>query len=316
MAAPTVKPNSLVRIDPATNKIAAVIGVGSVPSATAVSTHSIWVYNRSGPSVTEIDAASETVRHTTKLIASPRPASSFEGPVLAADSGGAWTIGSDQRGRSYLTRLFSGPRGQRGYRLEQEPRGVAVGYGAVWVVTDGARDNGVLRISPSTGHVTMRVRLPRSAPVDSIAAGFGSVWVVSSSPGVLYRINPRSGRVTGRTTFQGRAARPQVVFGSIWVGTTESVGDTVIVDPQTVRFTADLGCCDPARGYDIAGFGSIWTFDSPTGTVERWDGATHQGVRNIHVTSPPYYGGLCLTSIAAGAGGVWATVTTNYEYGC
>jgi hypothetical protein len=122
--------------------------------------------------------------------------------------------------------------------------------------------------------------------------------------------------VTGRTTFLGRTTRPEVVFGLIWVGTTESKGDTVLVDPRTDGVVEGLGCCDPARGRDAVGFGSIWTFDSPTGTIERWNGVSHQGVLNIHVTSPPYYDGLCLTSIAAGGGAVWATVTANVNYGC
>ena len=174
----------------------------------------------------------------------------------------------------------------------------------------------MLRIDPANGKVTKRAHLPGSAPIDSVAAGLGSVWVVASSSGVLYRIDPRSGRVTGRTRLAGRLARPEVVFGSIWVGTTASGGDTLLVDPRTVHVVEGLGCCAPTRGYDTAGFGSIWTYDSPTGTVERWNGLSHQGVRNIHVTSPPYYGGLCLTSIAAGDGAVWATVTDNFNYGC
>jgi hypothetical protein len=318
VAAPTVDGNSLVRINPATNKVDAVIDVGSGLSATAVGGRSVWVYNKDGPSVSEIDPATETVRHTTELVASPRPANAFEGPVLAADSAGSWIIGSDQRGRSYLMRVFAGPRGRREYRLDQEPRAVALGYGAVWVATDGARGNEVLRIDPATGAVTKRVRFPRSAPVDSVAAGLGSVWVVASasSSGVLYRIDFRSGRVTGRNRFAGRVAPPKVVFGFIWIGTTYGAGDTELVDPQRIALDADLGCCSPERGYFTAGFGSIWTFDSPTGTVERWSGVSHQGVGNIHVTSPPYYDGLCLTSIAAGDGAVWATVTANVNYGC
>jgi streptogramin lyase len=316
VALPAVKANSLIRISPATNKVDAVIGVGTSPSATAVGGRSVWVYNDDGPSVSEIDPATERVRHTTRLIASPRPADVFEGPVLAADSGGVWLIGADERGRSYLTRVFSGPRGKREYRLEQEPRAVAVGYGAVWVVTRGARGNEVLRIDRANGKVTKRAHLPGVAPIDSVAVGLGSVWVVASSSGVLYRIDPRSGRVTGRNHLLGRVTPPEVVFGLIWVETTASVGDTVAVDPRTVDTVYDLGCCAPKRGSDTVGFGSIWTYDAPTGTVERWSGWTHQGVRNIHVTSPPYYDGLCLTSIAAGAGAVWATVSSNFNYGC
>ena len=114
------------------------------------------------PSVSEIDAATDAVRHTTVVVAAPGALDAFTGPVLAADTAGAWLVGVDARGRSYLTRVFSGPRGKREYRLQDEPRAVAVGYGAVWVVVRGARDNQLLRIDPATGKVTKRTRFPAS----------------------------------------------------------------------------------------------------------------------------------------------------------
>jgi hypothetical protein len=107
-----------------------------------------------------------------------------------------------------------------------------------------------------------------------------------------------------------------VVLGAIWVGLSDSGGDTVIVDPRLVEVDEHLGCCPPARGYDTAGNGAIWTYDTPTGTVERWNGQTYQGTINIHVVDPPFYGGLCLTSIAFGADVVWVTVAGNLNYGC
>jgi hypothetical protein len=174
----------------------------------------------------------------------------------------------------------------------------------------------VLRIDPVTGNVEKRTRFLRSESIDGLAAGLGSVWAVASSDAMLYRINPRSAAVTGRLDLGERAARPEVVLGSIWVGLSDAGGDTVIVDPRTVQVAQQLGCCDPARGYDTAGDGSIWTYDSPTGTVERWDGETHQSAFNIHVVDPPFYDGLCLTSIAYGAGAVWVTVAGNLDYGC
>ena len=81
----------------------------------------------------------------------PGTLDAFSGPVLAADTAGAWLIGVDARGRFYLTRVFSGPRGKREYRLRDEPRAVAVGYGAVWVIVHGARDSELLRIDRATG---------------------------------------------------------------------------------------------------------------------------------------------------------------------
>ena len=40
------------------------------------------------------------------------------------------------------------------------------------------------------------------------------------------------------------------------------------------------------RGYDTGGYGSIWRYDTPTGTVVRWDGQTHDVASDIHVTAP------------------------------
>jgi hypothetical protein len=316
-ATPVVKGNTLVRIDPATNTVRAVSSVGGArPMATAVGGRRVWVYNDSFPSVSEVDAASGAVLHTTKLAAFPTSPTPFSGPVLAADAGGAWLIGVDTRERSYLTRIFSGPRGAREFPLHGQPRAVAVGNGAVWVVVGDARDDQMLRIDPASGKVTKRTRFPLTARIDGIATGLGRVWVVASATATLYRINPRSGAQTQRIVLGLRAARPELVLGSIWVGLTDAGGDTVIVHSGSFENIENLGCCSPTRGYFTAGFGSIWTYDAPTGTVERWNGKTHDSVTNITLTDPPFYGGACLTSIAAGAGAVWVTATENTNYRC
>ena len=64
------------------------------------------------------------------------------------------------------------------------------------------------------------------------------------------------------------------------------------------------------------GHGSCGPYDTPTGTVTRRDGQTHQDTAVIHLTDAPYNGGLCLTSIAAGARAIWVTVTPNTYYEC
>jgi protein kinase-like protein len=313
--APAVAPDTLVRIDPATYQVDAVVDVGASPAATAVGGRTVWVYNEAGPSVTEIDAASGGVRHTTKLVAVPRHPTAFEGPVLAADTAGAWVIGVDQRARSHLTRVFSGPRRKREYPLEDVPHAVAVGYRVVWVATRGARSNHVLGIDPATGEVTKRTSFPNSSPIDGLTVGLGNVWVVASSTGMLYRIDPRSARITGRVDLVGHAARPVVVLGAIWVGLSESGGSTVTVAPRSLN-VAYLECCPPEWGYFTAGHGSIWQNDMPTGNVVRWGGYTHDSDSVVHVTDPPLYKGLCLTSIAAGAGAIWVTLAENNNYHC
>ena len=65
--------NTLVRIDPATNKVDAVVQRRREALATAVGGRSVWVYNDAVPSVSEIDAATGTVRHTTSVAAVAQP---------------------------------------------------------------------------------------------------------------------------------------------------------------------------------------------------------------------------------------------------
>src|SRR5204862_484130 len=94
--------------------------------------------------------------------------------------------------------------------------------------------NTLVRIDPGTnqaGGSIIRKRFPTSSRIDALTAGLGSVWVGSSSTATLYRIDPRSRRVTGSVDLGERAARPEVVLGSIWVGLADSGGDTVIVRP-------------------------------------------------------------------------------------
>ena len=313
-AAPTVKVDTLVRIDPATNKTDAVIDVGPNPSATAIGGRSVWVYNYAGPSVTEIDSATNHVLQTTTVTTSPSDLSFFTGPILAADQGGAWLIGVDQRGRPYLTRVLSGGR-RRNYRLDQRPLAVTVGYGDVWVVTQGTRDNQVLRIDPATGKVTKRTRFSTSSPIDGLTAGLGGIWVVAASTATLYRIDPHSARVTGRRDLGQLASPPLVVLDRIWVGLSDTGGDTVIVEPRTVQPLLHLGCCPPGP-LSTVGNESIWGADTQDGSVVRWNPQTYQQTAFIHLTDPPFYGGLCLTSIAAGASAVWVTVGESVDFRC
>jgi DNA-binding beta-propeller fold protein YncE len=320
-AAPEVRANSLVRIDPATNAISAVTDVGENPMAAAAGGSSVWVYNDFDDTVSEVDAETNEVRQTTDVSAQPVDLSLRAGPVMSADEGGAWIVGVDGRGRSLLTRVLSGGRGARAYPLDREPRAVAVGEDAVWVLGAGKRDYQVLRVDPDSGWVTARTRFPSSSRVTSLDVGLGAVWVLSSSSATLYRIHPRSAAVTGRTDLGQGAGLPEVQFGAVWVSVSDEGGRTLLVEPRTLNVVRVLTCCAPGTQDDVDAFGSDWTSDWPSGRVVRWDAATYQPVRTIAVTDPPLYGGLCLTAIAAGADAVWVTLapphlSAPFRYTC
>jgi serine/threonine protein kinase/class 3 adenylate cyclase len=310
---PSVRPDTLVRIDPSSNAISDVIGVGSRPSASAIGGRSVWVYNHGASTVAEIDADSDEVRQTMRVSAVPSSPGLLTGPVLDADQRGVWLVGVDQSGAGFLTRILSARHGSREYRLEVEPQAIAIGEGGVWVLGRGGRGDELLRVDPATGGVTGRTRFPPSVQLDSLTVGLGGVWVVGSWSGMLYRIDPHAGKVTGHVDVGRRAGRPGVRYGNIWIG--EST-ETVIVDPRTLRILARLDCCAVEEASTTSAYEATWGANWPTGEVVRWDAATKQPIATVRVTGSPSFGGPCMTSIAAGAGAVWVTVASSVAYSC
>jgi hypothetical protein len=109
--------------------------------------------------------------------------------------------------------------------------------------------------------------------------------------------------LTGQRDLGGRAGRPLVRFGYIWVGV---LGQGVpVVDPRTLDIAERLsGEPEPAD----AGYGSTWLAHVETGEVVRFSGTTKAVQATIPVSGSSFPDHPCLTSIAAGAGGVWVTV--------
>ena len=313
--------NTLARIDPATNRVSAVIDVGQAPAASAVGGQSVWVYNRDDSTISEIDARTNSVRKTTPVTGQPAGCcGNFTGPVLAADASGAWFISGDLHGKALLTHLPAGARGKREYPLSHTPTGVAVGKAAVWVVGRGANDYRVLRIDPGTGRVTARTRFAASSAIDSIAVGFGRVWVVGSADATLYRIDPRTARRGGQVVLGNPpATRPQLTsYGEnlVNVAYTTKHGSGASVDPASLTFYDNAGGSQPGWGENASAFGSWWFDDWPTGSVYRqW--SMNGPTLPIAVTeNRPIGRGPCLTSMAIGAGSFWVTVAPSVNYTC
>ena len=315
-AAPTPQPNSLLRVDPITNKLADVIAVQSLPEAVVFGGGSVWVWNRRSSTLSEVDASAAVVRRTIAVRSTHVRAPLPFGPILAGDSRGAWFIGADNAGGGFVARVLAGRRGKREFRIDVEPVAVAVGEGAVWVLgSAGSRDQ-LLRVDPMTGRITGRTSFARGRRLESLTAGLGGVWAIASAPGLLYRIDPRTVKVTGRLEVGAYAARPRVRDGVIWVGIEGGASPTVIVDPKTLRLKDYLDCCPPHEGDDAEAFGSYWMINWPTGVIVRWDAMTKDVDRTIPLVTSPSWDGLCLTAIATGGGSVWATVAPSYSSTC
>jgi serine/threonine-protein kinase len=310
-------PERLVRIDPATNRVSAEIDVGAAPTATATAGRSVWVYNRGDDTVSEIDADANEVRHTTDVATIPETLEFGTGPVLAADDGGAWLVGYDMmRDRHLLTRVLAGGRGAREHRLPMDPSAVVVGGGAVWVLAHRGTRNAALRIDPANGRVVSRLRLPddlEGSRVDGLVVGAGYVWVTNLNVGRLYRVDPNTGETRERD-FGSYTARPVLAFGQLWMCIARTNDPAMFrVDPQTLRHTL-LGDALPAEeGQYAVGYSSVWRYDVPSGTLMRFDPAARELDALVRVLPATRANGpnLYVTSIAAGAGAVWVTLSQS-----
>jgi protein kinase-like protein len=309
-------PNTLARIDPATNKVSAVFHVGTDPVVAAAGDYWVWVYNRGSGSITQIDGYTNHVVGTTPVSLPAECCSLFTGPVLAADASGAWFIDGGVAGRrAQLVRILGGQLGKDEFPLDISPTGVAVptNGNAVWVVGHDSHHDDVLRIDPVSGRVTATTRFRRSAGIDSIAFGYGRVWVLSSRTATLYRINPSSAAVTGHLVVaESRATRPEIMSRGhdIWVTAVDRI--VYWIAPSGPRIISSQGPFGPPGWSENEGrLDSLWWYGWPTGTVYRQEVASGP-IQRIHVTrSVPKVGGPCLTSIAVASGSIWVTVAPS-----
>jgi streptogramin lyase len=315
-AVPVPHENTLVRIDPATNKVSDVIDVPKGPVATAAGGDSVWVYDRDAGSLAEIDPKARTVRRTVALSSEPEYVGLPRGPFLAADERGAWLVGVGRNGVGFLTNVRTGVPGQRRLRLDFQPWGVAVGEGSVWVVGEKGSRGELARVDPSQQTITARKVLSAPVVLDSVTTGFGKVWGVDSRRARLYRIDPRRLELSSPVELGPDPGRPWAGFGDIWVSFNGEGAKGYLVNPAYLTVDLQLGCCPPRQGSDAAAFGSTWTVNWPSGTLVRWDGGTKEPVGDIHVTEAPQFGAPCMTSIAAGAGAVWVTVGATSALFC
>jgi streptogramin lyase len=306
--------NTIVRIDPRSNEISDVIDVGSRPNDTAVRGGTVWAFNVGDDTIVEVDPRTDEVRHTTRLPVVATDIGFGNGPLLAADAGGAWMIGYDlDDAQSRLVRVLRGGRGIRTYSYGLPLNAVAAAGGAIWLVGSQGMTGFVLRVDPATGRVLGRRPLPSwmlGSEGQGLAVGGGFVWVTNASSGNVYRLDFRTGKArTAR--FGGFVSRPAFGFGRLWLCSWDGEhGLMVRVDPRTLRNELERDALPAEEGHFAVGFGSLWRHDNPSGTVMRF--SPHSGdpdglipLLKRRLGAPILY----VSSISTGAGGVWVSIT-------
>lgn len=110
-----------------------------------------------------------------------------------------------------------------------------------------------------------------------------------------------------------RATRPELIAGNVWVRVEGHKGMTLWIDPTSLKKVHWEYDGPPTSQENAWGYGALWWYDSPSGTVLRQteqNGPTHKTPVTRFL---PTQGGPCLSSITIAGGGVWVTVAPLHE---
>lgn len=162
--------SSVVRVDPTTNEIAAVIPVGSA-GRVAAGSGAIWVLDREDEQTVLVRIDPRLNEVVARI---PLGASAFD---VAADETGVW-VTVDFDGRSGEVIRLSQETNERvsSIPVQGRLRDIVLGEQAVWVVDSTSTlevDPSLVRIDPATNRVVSRVH---DLAGHDVAVGEGEVW--------------------------------------------------------------------------------------------------------------------------------------------
>jgi YVTN family beta-propeller protein len=291
-AAPVVVPvNSVAAIDPATNKVTAILQTGIRPGPVAGGAGSVWVGNLDGRSLTRIDPATREIVGTIPLLATP--------VAIAVGRGAVWVV-NGRLGTLYRVDPqfgeVSDPVEYWDRSIRSTGAGVDLGEGSVWAASG---ESTIAEVDPATLEASAAASAG-PAPAGLVVA-FGSVWVAGSADAAVRRFSPRTYEL-GHVGIVNICRGPNGIAagdGSIWVACTE--------DDLVARLPADGGASS-YRPIEVGdgptsvafGAGAVWVANTRAGTVSRIDPDTNE-VDTIEIGNAP-------AGIAVSNGLVWVSV--------
>ncbi len=289
-SAVAVPPGSVAAIDPGTNEVVAVLGVGPRPGPIAYGARSLWIGNLESRTLTRIDPRGHRILGTVPLRATPTGIDVGPGAVWVAH-GRSGQLSRVDPAFDRVTKTVD----LAGRAVYAPTGGVAVGAGWVWAVFG---KSSLHRVDPVSVRPTGSTLTGAGAA--DVVAGHGSVWVSNSGGSSVQRFHP--------TTFEegpldeltvGRAPRGIAVDReAVWVAIS---GEDVLarIDPSAGSYvTIPVG--DGPE--DVAvGASSIWVANRVGGTVSRVDPQTNKVVETIQVGNAP-------SGLAFADGQLWLTV--------
>jgi virginiamycin B lyase len=251
--------NTVLKLDPKTNKVAATVEVGKRPcSGLAAGFGSLWVPNCMDKTVSRVDLKTNKVSATIPL----GPADS-EGQ-LAAGSDSVWMM-TDSKG--ILSRID--PDTNHLVADIQVPSGSPVCLigedGAVWVTS--TEHSVVVRVDPKTNLISDRIAVgPRPR---FTAAGGGAIWTLNQGDGTVSRIDVRTKKLVTNIDAGVPGDGGEIAYGEGFVWVTAFDVPLTQIDPDTNKVIKQW--TGPGGDAVRVGHGSVWLSNLKQQNVWRID---------------------------------------------
>jgi YVTN family beta-propeller protein len=237
--------NSLHRLDPKTNKVAAAIEVGKKPcSGLAAAFGSIWVPNCVDKTISRVDTATNKVVATIPV----GPAESEGGITASKDA--IW-LPSDKKG--ILSRIE--PKSNKVVaEIPIAPGSPAAvfGDGAIWV--SSTERSVVTRVDAKTNKVTDTI--PVGPKPRFLTFGSGSVWTLNQGDGTVSRIEAKTKKVTASIEVGVPGTGGEIAFGEGYLWLTVFQIPLTQIDPATNTVVKQW--IGPGGDAVRVGHGSVW----------------------------------------------------------
>jgi YVTN family beta-propeller protein len=291
--APAVPPNSVVRIDVKTNRLAGGIDVGHDPGQVAIVGNLVFVASEADKTLARIDVNSGEERISGLY---------DTGGSVVSDGHRLWVASEDRGELSSVQPDSVATLDRIKIRDDLAQVFLALGGGSLW--TSEYAPSAVTRWSLLTLRQQQRIRLaPQQVPM-TITYAQGAAWVAVIGSDELLRIDSSSGETTQIPVGFGPSGLAYG-FGSIWA-TMVGAGTVWRIDPKTRRVSDVIDVGSGPLGVAV-GAGSAWVANHCDGTVSRIDPATDDVTATIRVGHFPKW-------LTVGERDAWVTLAATREW--
>lgn len=257
---PVTGPNSIVRIDLASNQLTHGVRVGEGPAALAATDSTLWVANADSETVSRVDTSTATQLDTRGGFGVPGAIASSEDAVWVVDGFGGRLSVIDPR-LNTVTLVAANMHGVSA---------LASGFGSLWL-TDAIGDR-VIRLNTRTRQVEATIDLAADSGPSAIAIGSDAVWVANQVAMTVSRIDPASNHVvTAAIPLCCRPTALAVLGSDVWVVSADNDrAQRLDAGRDAVALTVDVGDGPSAV---LARDDGVWVANALDQTLLRLDRA-------------------------------------------